>query len=131
MTSGAFSLRMLFTGLLSMVMGKLNDRFGPRLVVTASGFFIGLGFLLMSQISTIWQLYLFFGVIVAIGISGSLIPMVSTVARWFVRRRGLMTGIAVSGGGFGTLVMPLLASYVISNYGWRTSYTIMGVIAIV
>src|SRR3989304_5893725 len=49
MTSGAFSLSFLLQGALGMVMGRLTDRFGPRLVMVACGLFLGLGYLLMSQ----------------------------------------------------------------------------------
>ena len=59
MTSGAFSISVIVQGSLAIVMGGLTDRFGPRLVVTFCGFFLGLGYLLMSQINAIWQLYLF------------------------------------------------------------------------
>ena len=129
--SGAFTLCMLITGLLGIVAGRLNDRFGPRLVMTACGFFVGLGYLLMSQISTIWQLYLFYGVIIAMGTSGGYVPLVSTVARWFVKRRGLVTGIVISGIGLGTMVVPPIAAQLISSYGWRTSYIIVGIAALV
>ena len=131
MTSGAFSLFMVFHGLLYIVTGRLNDRFGPRVVMTVCGFFLGLGYLLMSQISAIWHLYLFYGVIVSIGVSGAFVPLVSSVARWFVRRRGLMTGIVAAGVGVGTMVMPPVANWLIYSYGWRTSYIIVGGVVLV
>ena len=129
-TSGAFSLGMLLLGLLSIVSGILADRFGPRLVLTAGGFFVGLGYLLMSQISGIWQLYLFYGVIMGIGMSSVYVPSVSTIARWFVKRRGMMTGIALASIGAGTMIMPLLAGWLISSYGWRISFIAMGIIVL-
>lgn len=129
--SGAYSLFMILHGFLCIVAGGLNDRFGPRKVMTVCGFFMGLGYLLMSQISAIWQLYLFYGVIIAIGFSGSFVPLISTVARWFVKRRGLMTGFVVSGVGVGTMIMPLMANWLITNYGWRTSYIVIGSIVLV
>ena len=131
MTSSAFSLNMLLYGALAIVTGRLTDRIGPRIVITVCGFLLGLGYLLTSQIGSIWQLYLFYGVIVGIGMSGSYAPLVSTVARWFTRRRGLMTGIVVAGIGIGTVIIPPLASWSIANYGWRTSYLIVGVITLV
>ncbi len=131
MTSSVFSLNMLLYGALAIVTGRLTDRIGPRIVITVCGFLLGLGYLLTSQIGSIWQLYLFYGVIVGIGMSGSYAPLVSTVARWFTRRRGLMTGIVVAGIGIGTVIFPPLASWSIANYGWRTSYLIVGVITLV
>lgn len=131
MTSGAYSLATFLSGLLAIVMGRLTDRFGSRIVMTLCGFLLGLGYLLMSQVSAIWQLYLFYGVAVGIGMGGSFAPMLSTVARWFVRRRGMMTGFVVAGIGAGTIIFPPAASWLISSYGWRTSYIIIGIIALV
>src|SRR5262249_15130049 len=68
MTAGAFSLVWIPQGLLAFVMGGVNDRFGPRLVLTICGGLIGLGYLLMSQIAALWQLYLFYGIIVGAGL---------------------------------------------------------------
>jgi MFS family permease len=59
------------------------------------------------------------------------VPQLSTVSRWFVKRRGLITGITIAGIGAGTMIIPPLASWLISNYGWRTSYVIIGFIALV
>ena len=126
MTSGAFSLSWIMHGLLSIVMGGLNDRFGPRIVLTLCGLLLGLGYLLMSQISTVWQLYLFYGVIIGTGMASSWVPLMSTVARWFVARRSMMTGIVMSGGGIGALVTPPVANLLISTYDWRMSYIILG-----
>jgi len=130
-TSGAYSLKVLLGSFLGIVAGRVNDKVGPRLLVTVCGFFLGLGYLLMSQIGAIWHLYLFLGVMVAIGTSGAYVPMVSTIARWFVKQRGFMTGIVVSGIGFGTLIMPPVATWLISAYGWRIAYIVIGSIALV
>ena len=129
--SGALSLSWIMQGVLSIIMGRLTDRFGPRVVLTICGFLIGLGYLLMSQIGAIWQLYLFYGVIIGSGMGGSWVPMVSTAARWFVKRRNLMTGIVLTGVSMGTLIAPPVASRLISAYKWHTSYLIVGSIVLV
>lgn len=130
-TSGAFSLYTGLHGALYIVTGKLNDRFGPRVVTTACGLFLGIGFLLMTWINAVWQLYLFYGVLMGIGLSGGMVPMASTVARWFVKRRGLATGIVVSGIGMGATIMPPVARWFISSYGWRLSFLSIGIAATV
>ncbi len=130
-TSGAFSLQMILHGLFYILTGRLNDRFGPRVVVSACCLLLGAGYLLMSQISDIWQLYLFYGVVIGIGMSGAFVPLGSTVARWFVKRKGAMIGIAVAGISAGTMIMPPVASWLISNYGWRTSYAVIGLTVLV
>jgi MFS family permease len=73
MTSGAFSITWVMSGLLRLVTGRLNDTRGPRIVVTMAGLSLGLGFLLMSRISTIWQLYIFYGLLIGVGMAGILV----------------------------------------------------------
>lgn len=130
MTSGAFSLSSIIYGLLGIAMGGLTDKFGPRMVMTLCGLLLGVGYFLMSQLSAVWQLYLFYGVIVGIGMGGSFVPLLSTVARWFVERRGMMTGIVTAGIGIGALIGPPVASQLIATYGWRVSYAILGSIVL-
>ena len=129
--SGAQSLALLIAGILGILIGRLSDRFGPRMVMSVAAFFFGLGLLLMSGLNHVWQLFLFYGVIFGIGLSAIDIIALSTTARWFVRRRGIMTGIVKVGTGAGQLVMPLVASLLIAGYGWRTSYVIIGAAAMV
>jgi MFS family permease len=130
-TSGAYSFCTIFHGVLGIAMGGLNDRYGPRIVVTFCGFFLGLGYLLMSQVNSVWQLYLFYGFILGIGMSGVWIPLLSSVARWFVGRRSLMTGIVICGLTLGQLIAPPLISRLISAYDWRNSYLILGGVVMV
>jgi len=131
-TSGALSLFMLLAGAFTILAGRLIDRFGPRLLMTICGLFLGLGFLLMSQISAVWQLYLFYAMPIAIGFGGTGdAPTVSLVMRWFVKRRALMSGIVAAGVGIGTTILVPLISRFISAYGWRTSYVILATVALV
>ena len=130
-TSGAYSLSSIFSGLLGIVMGGLTDKFGPRLVVTFCGVLLGVGYFLMSQIGTVWHLYLFFGVIIGIGMSGLWVPLLSTVARWFTGRRSLMTGIVISGLTLGQMIGPPVISRLIAEYQWRQSYMILSIIVFI
>lgn len=131
MTSGAVSTSMIIRGSLGIVMGRLNDRFGPRMVLSLCGFLFGLGLLLMSRISAVWQLYLLYGVIVGTGLSGAWVPLLSTVARWFSDRRSFMTGIVLTGNVVGGLIIPPVATQLILAYDWRTSYLILGSISLI
>ena len=131
MTTGAFSLSWAIQGFLGIVIGGLNDRFGPRVVMTICGSLLGLGFLLMSLTNAIWQIYLFYGVIIGTGICGVFVPLMSTVTRWFIGRRSTMAGIVQVGSSIGIVIMPPLASWLISIYEWRLSYVILGSLVLV
>jgi len=130
MTAVAFSLVIIIRGSLYMVTGRLTDKYGPRIVVTTCGFLLGMGYLLMSQISSLWHFYLLY-TLVGVGMSSAWIPQVSTVARWFEKRRGLATGIACAGEGMGILIMVPVARWLISIYDWRSSYIVVGIMALV
>lgn len=124
--SGAQSLALIVMGFFGILIGRLNDRFGPRIVMTLTGFFFGLGLLLMSGLREIWQLYLFYGIVVGIGMSSFDVIALTTTARWFVRRRGIMTGIVKVGTGAGQMVIPFAATLFIAGFGWRIAYIIIG-----
>ncbi|HJX13955.1 MAG TPA: MFS transporter [Dehalococcoidales bacterium] len=129
LTSGAFSLALVMNGLMAILLGRLNDKLGPRVVIATCGLVLGVGYTLMSQVNAVWQMYLFYGVIVGGAMGGGFVPQASTVARWFIKRRSLMTGIVVAGTGIGMLAGPLIATRLISAYDWRMSFLIMGGIA--
>jgi MFS family permease len=126
--SGAASLCFLMYGCASILMGTLNDRYGPRLIMTGCGLVLGVGFLLMSGIHTIWHLYLFYGLIVGVGLSGTDVVLLSTMARWFEKKRGMMSGVIKVGTGVGMLIMPVFITWLLKGYGWRTTFTVLGVI---
>jgi len=131
LTSGAVTLSMLGQGMGAIIMGRLNDNLGPRFVMTLCGCLLGAGYLLMAMIHSVWQLYMFYGIIVGLGMSGAFTSLLSTVARWFVKRRGLMAGIVSAGTGIGQLIAPPITNWLISIYNWRLSYIIMGGVILV
>jgi MFS family permease len=124
--SGASSLAFLLMGLFGILVGRISDKIGPRNVMAVTAFLFGLGHMLMSGLGSVWQLYVFYGVIVGMGLSSVDVIALSTIARWFVRQRGVMTGIVKIGTGAGQFIIPLVASLLITRYGWRSSYIIMG-----
>lgn len=129
--SGASSVSFLNMGLCGVLIGRLNDRYGPRIQMTVTAVFFGLGYALMSRITEIWQLYLVYGLIFGIGLSAIDVIALTTVARWFSHNRGMMTGIVKVGTGAGQLVIPLSASALIAAYGWRNAYAVIGTIAMI
>ena len=129
--SGAFSMFVLMSGLFSILSGRLSDKYGPRILVTISGLSLGVGFLLMSQINSLWQAYLVWGLFMGIGNGCCFIPIISTIPRWFTKKRGIAIGITVAGFGLGGIISPPLAQWLISTYDWRQSYLILGLITLI
>jgi len=124
--SGAFSVFLLGTGFIGIAMGKLNDLFGPRRIMIAGALIHGAGYALMSLIQAPWQLYFFYGVLVAVGFSTHDILTLSTIARWFTAKRSLMSGIVKAGAGAGTFVVPILVTTLLSVWSWRIACLVVG-----
>jgi len=127
--AGAHSLAFLLMGFLGIFVGRLNDRFGPRVLLTVTSLFFGMGLFLMSTVDSLWQVYLFYGIMVGIGLSPVDVIALSTTARWFVRRRGMITGMVKVGTGAGQFFIPLASSLLILSFGWRTSYILLAAFA--
>ena len=127
--SGAFSVFLIVTGSIGVVMGKLNDRFGPQKIMIAGAIIQGAGYALMSLIQAPWQLYFFYGVLAAIGFSTHDIVTLSTVARWFTDKRSLMSGIVKSGAGAGQFVIPILLTTFLTIWDWRIACLVFGAIS--
>ncbi len=125
--SACSSLAFLVMGLGAIVAGRLNDRFGPRGVLTVTSLISGLGWALMAGISEPWQLLVLFGVFVGIGLSTHDVVTLSTIAGWFPGRRGLMSGLIKSGTAVGQVLIPIAASLLILSQGWRAAFLIIGV----
>jgi MFS family permease len=129
--SGASSIAMFIMGLFGILVGRLNDRFGPRKLMTGTAVLMGAGLMLTAQTTTVWQLFFFYGVIFGMGTSSVDVIALTTVARWFPLKRGWMTGIVKVGTGAGQFTFPLLATLLIAGYGWRRAFMILGIIALV
>jgi len=125
--SGAFSLYVLVYSAFALVAGRLTDLWGPRIVIAVGGACLGLGWIAMSGVRELWHPYALYGTITAVGMSTAFVPCSATVARWFVRRRGLAVGLAFGGMGLGTLTLPPVAHLVASRVGWRWAYVGFGI----
>jgi MFS family permease len=129
-TAGGFSLFGIVRLPILFFGGRLTDRFGSRVVLSACGFFLGLGYMLMSQVNALWQFYLFYGVLVGVGMGLYWVPLMAVVIRWFDHGRALAIGIVGSGIGVGQLIFPPAATWLISVHGWRLSYLILGILCL-
>jgi MFS family permease len=99
-------------------------------VLAAGGGLVGAGLLLSSLATSIWHVYLAYGLVLGVGVSCAFVPSVATVGQWFERRRGLAIGIAVAGTGVGSVVLAPLSSKLIDAYGWRVAMRILAVVGL-
>ena len=129
--SFVFSLAVFLYCGLGALTGPLADRFGPRLLsgLAALALLIGLG--LASRVTELWQLYLTYSLFVGLAVAATVVPAMGTVQRWFVRRRALASGIAISSQGAGTFLGPAASHWLIAIFDWRTAYLITGLAAAV
>ena len=129
--SGASSTMFIVMGVLGIAMGRVNDLIGPRILLTASTVVFALGFILMSRMTALWHLYLFYGLLCGLGVAAHDVVVLSTVARWFTRGRGLMSGLVKTGAGIGQLIVPLFAAFFILRHGWRDATMVVGLVALI
>ena len=127
--SSAVALSALVMGLLAVFAGRLCDRLGPAPVLVGAGLLFGTGFALISVVGEPWHLFVLFGLFIGVGMSTHDVATLSTIARWFVRRRGMMTGIAKVGTATGQMVLPPVAALLIVGLGWRGAALALGVVA--
>lgn len=114
-----------------IVSGPLADRFGSRRLAVAGMLLTAAGLAAAGAARTLLQVYAAYGLGVGLGVGCAYVPAVGAVQRWFVRRRGFASGLAVAGIGVGTLAMPPLASALIAHLGWRGAYFTLAAIAVV
>lgn len=129
--SSATAFSFLCMGCLAIVAGRLNDQFGPRWVIAITGLCTSVAYLLMYFLSAPWQLFLIYGVLVGVGLAAHDVVTLSTVARWFPRRRGVMSGVVKVGAAVGQMLVPLVAVALIASVGWRLTFVVLGLCAVV
>jgi MFS family permease len=131
-TAGAFSFGFLVSAVVSPLIGRTMDRFGPRVVMELGVALMAAGLLLAPLTTQPWHLYLTIGVLVGagsicLGYSGQSLFLTN----WFVRRRGLAMGLAFAGVGIGSITLLPWVQHMIEQTGWRTASTAMGIMVLV
>jgi OFA family oxalate/formate antiporter-like MFS transporter len=113
--AGAFSLYAFAYCLVGFPAGRLTDAWGPRRVIAVGGLRLGAALAGMALVPHLWQPYVLYGLVTALGMGTAYVPCNATVVKWFVRRRGL----ASSGASAGTLVLPPLAQVLVDAVAGR------------
>nr|WP_216217105.1 MFS transporter [Amycolatopsis aidingensis] len=120
--SAAVSINMLLYGLFSPFAAALMERLGMRRVVATALLLVAAGSGLTVFMSASWQLMLCWGVLVGVGTGSMALAFVATVtSRWFVRHRGLVSGVLTAAGAAGQLVFLPLVAVLATDHGWRTA----------
>ena len=129
--SAAVMVNLILYGLTSPFAAALMDRFGMRVVVASALCLIALGSGLTLFMTESWQLILCWGVLVGLGAGSMALAFVATVTnRWFVKRKGLVTGILTAGGAAGQLVFLPLLAWLADHHSWRSVSITVSVAAI-
>jgi OFA family oxalate/formate antiporter-like MFS transporter len=129
-----FTLAIVFLGVGTVIGGLWMDRAGPRLVATVAGVLYGIGYMVSGYASSHHSLdilYLGYGVLGGLGMGMGYICPVATLVKWFPERRGLMTGIAVCGYGFGALIMSPVAAKAIIAQGVSWTFWMLGIVYLI
>ena len=126
--SAAVTLYFLTSGIMGLIIGRQIDRYGPKWVLIIGSVVIGAGFILLSLINTVWQLYVIY-FIMALGFScTSLVPANTLITNWFVRKRGFAMSLTNTGLSAGGIILVPFASYIIIRWGLEIALPVMGII---
>jgi MFS family permease len=127
--STAALLNFLGMGVGSFVWGALSDRLGTRAVVLLGGVLLGFGTVMASQVPTLGQFQVSFGVVVGFAAGSLYAPMTATTTRWFTRHRSLAVALVSAGLGLGSTTTAPLARWLITTHDWRTAMLVIGELA--
>jgi sugar phosphate permease len=120
--SAAVSVNLILYGLTAPFAAALMDRFGLRRVVAGALLLVAAGSGLTVLMRSSAELVLCWGVLVGLGTGSMALAFVATVTgRWFVRRRGLVTGVLTAGGAAGQLVFLPVLAWLVQAHGWRSA----------
>lgn len=124
----AYFFRSVVSSLLAPVAGWIADRYGTRRSLLVASALYVVGMFLLSTITTVWQLYLYFSVILAVAQALFQVNIPTTVAAWFRTRLGLAVGLQQSGGSMGGSVMAPALAYLLTMTDWQTAFWIIPIV---
>ena len=126
----AISVSILTLGFAGPISGRLIDRHGTRPVILSFLVLGTLGVIATWTLQSLWQFYIFWGLMVGFGAGGTSIVLSATVANtWFQEKRGLVTGVLGGAASAGQLVFILALAFVVDEWGWRSAVGLMAIVA--
>jgi MFS family permease len=126
-----YTVTMISFGLGGILMGRLSDRFGIMAPVAGGAVFLGLGYALASQATSLWPFVLAQGLLVGAASSATFAPIIADTSLWFTRRRGMAVAIIASGSYVAGTIWPPVVQHFIDTVGWRRTYLGIGVFCVV
>ena len=131
-TAGVFSVVLIVDACISPIVGHLLDRFGPKKIVGTGCVLLAAGLLLSSRIQSLWEFYIFFGLVSALGLSFmGMVPHVVLISEWFSSKRASALGVVYAGTGVGILLIAPLTEWLISNWGWERALQTLALVVVV
>lgn len=125
-TSWTFTIAVVVFAASFILAGRIQDLRGPRICAAIGGTLVGLGFILSSFTTSLWYLYVMFGVVVGLGNGFGYATPVPVASKWFPDKRGLVVGLMVGGYGAGSAIFGPVATSLIGSVGWRLTFQILG-----
>ena len=127
-TSSIVSAYMVAMAGVAVLGGWALDRFGPKKLVLIMGVLTGVGLLLTSQVHAVWQFYITYSLLLALGSGATYVVSMPLIIRWFEGKRGLATGITMAGVSIGQVILAPLATFFIVNFNWRVGFIVLGLL---
>ena len=129
--SAAVSVYLLVLGLTGPIVGRLTEKYGPKLVLICGGVIGAAGLMLLSLTTSLWHLYALYFV-VGLGMSAAgTVPVSVAIANWFTKKRGLAIGVTMAGVSVGAIAIAPLAHVLITSIGWQMAYLVLGALPLV
>ena len=130
--AGVQSMALITYTILAPIVGGLIDRFGPRRIIGLGILLLSVGLLVCGSVTKLPQFYFMYGVFMAAGITCiSIVSYSAIIAHWFEKKRGLASGIAVSGMGLGTFLFVPISQQFVSLWGWRFAFVVLGLLVFI
>ena len=121
--AGVLTVSRVVEGLTSPIIGPAIDRYGARFLMVAGGIVVGVGFLLLMRLNSLWEFYLVRGVFMGVGFALMGFVVTNTaISNWFIKRRGRAIAIVSTGVNFASLFLAPLTVWIIATRGWRNSW---------